>query len=147
MDANDMGSEAPKQAATRSNTVNGSSLLDDARALWSEVRGLSHDRFQLAALETQQAGVSLVNMIVAGVLVAGLLCGAWIGLLSAAVLALIENGVLVKSAILLAVAVNLLLALVFCHVIQRKSRFLQFPATLHSLKPAAPLGHQGTEKS
>jgi uncharacterized membrane protein YqjE len=146
MDTNDMGSEAPKQAATRSNTVNGSSLLDDARALWSEVRGLSHDRFQLAALETQQAGVSLVNMIVAGVLVAGLLCGAWMGLLSAAVLGMIENGVMVRNAILLAVVLNLLLALIFCRVIHRKSRYLKFPATLHSLKPEPP-GHRDTEKS
>ncbi len=146
MDANDIGSEAPKQAATRSNPMNSSSLLDDARDLWGEVRGLSHDRFQLAALETQQAGVSLVNMIIAGALVAVLLCGAWMGLLSAAVLALIENGIMVRSAILIAVAINLLLALILCRVIQRKSRFLKFPATLHSLKPA-PSAHQDTEKS
>jgi uncharacterized membrane protein YqjE len=146
MDANTIKNEAPKQTVTRSDPVNGSSLLDDARALWGEVRGLSHDRLQLAALETQQAGVSLVNMIMAGVLVADLLCGAWMGLLSAAVLGLIEYGIMVRSAIMFAVVLNLLLALVLCRVIQRKSRFLQFPATLHSLKPTAP-GHQETEKS
>lgn len=141
-----MGSEAPKQAATRNNTVNGPSLLDDAHALWSEVRGLTHDRFRLGALETQQAGVSLVYMIIAGVLVAGLLCCAWIGLLSAAVLTLLENGVMLRNAILLAVVLNLLVALVFCRVIHLKSRYLKFPATLHSLKPT-PAGHQDTEKS
>jgi CHASE3 domain sensor protein len=65
----------PKQTATRSDPMNSSSLVDDARDLWGEVRGLSQDRFKLAALETQQAGVSLVNMIIAGVLVAVLLCG------------------------------------------------------------------------
>ncbi|MEQ1559679.1 MAG: phage holin family protein [Methyloglobulus sp.] len=145
MDANDIGSEAPKQAATHSDPMNSSSLLDDARDLWGEVRGLSHDRFQLAALETQRAGVSLVNMIIAGVLVAVLLCSAWMGLLSAAVLALIENGVMVRSAILLAVVLNLLLALVFCRVIHRKSRYLKFPATLHSFKPESP-EHRDTEK-
>ncbi len=147
MDANTIKNEAPtKQTATRSDPANESSLLDDARALWGEVRGLSHDRFQLAALETQQAGVSLVNMVIAGVLVAGLLCGAWMGLLAAAVLGLVENGVMARSAILLAVVLNLLLALVFCRVIHRKSRYLQFPATLHSLKPTSP-GHQDAEKS
>lgn len=145
MNANTLD-EAPKQTATRSDPMNSSSLLDDARDLWGEVRGLSHDRFQLAALETQHAGVSLVNMIIAGVLVAGLLCGAWMGLLSAAVLGLIENGVMVRSAILLAVVLNLLLALIFCRVIHRKSRYLKFPATLHSLKPEPP-GHRDTEKS
>ena len=146
MDANSIKNEAPKQTATRSDPVNGSSLLDDARVLWSEVCGLSHDRFQLAALETQQAGVSLVNMVMAGVLVAGLLCGAWMGLLAAAVLGLVENGVMVRSAILLAVVLNLLLALVFCRVICRKSRFLTFPATLHSLEPMSQR-HRHTEKS
>jgi uncharacterized membrane protein YqjE len=146
MNPNTFEDKAPKQAATRSDPVNSSSLLDDARTLWSEVRGLSHDRFQLAALETQQAGVSLVNMIIAGVLVGGLLCGAWMGLLSAAVLGLIENGVMVRNAILLAVVLNLLLALIFCRVIYRKSRYLKFPATLHSLKHESP-GRRDTEKS
>jgi uncharacterized membrane protein YqjE len=146
MNPNPFEDKAPKQTATRSDPVNSSSLLDDARDLWGEVRGLSHDRFQLAALETQQAGVSLVNMIVAGVLVAGLLCGAWMGLLSAAVLGLVENGVMIRNAILLAVLLNLLLALVFCRVIHRKSRYLKFPATLHSLKPESP-GHRDSEKS
>jgi uncharacterized membrane protein YqjE len=146
MESNTLKDEAPKQTATRSDSVNSSSLLDDARDLWGEVRGLSHDRFQLAVLETQRAGVSLVNMIIAGVLVAGLLCGAWMGLLSAVVLAMIENGVMVRSAILLAVVFNLLLALVFCRVIHRKSRYLKFPATLHSLKPESP-GHRDAEKS
>lgn len=138
--------EASKQTATRSDPLNESSLLDDARALWSEVRGLSHDRLQLVALETQQAGVSLVNMIIVGILVAVLLCSAWTGFLSAAVLAMIENGVMVRSAILLAVVLNLLLALIFYRVISRKSRYLKFPATLHSLKPESP-GNRGTEKS
>jgi uncharacterized membrane protein YqjE len=146
MDANTIKNEAPKQTATRIDPINGSSLLDDARALWNEVRGLTHDRFQLAALETQQAGVSLVNMIMAGVLVAGLLCGAWMGLLAAAVLGLIENGVMVRSAILMAVILNLLLALVFCRVLHRKSRYLRFPATLNSLKPM-PQRHRDTAKS
>jgi Putative Actinobacterial Holin-X, holin superfamily III len=144
MDSNTIEDEAPKQTATRSDPVNSSSLLDDARDLWGEVRGLSHDRFQLAALETQQAGVGLAYMIIAGLMVAGLLCGAWIGLLSAAVLELIENGVMARSAILLAVVLNLLLALVLCRVIQRKSRFLQFPATLRSLQPVPP-GHRDAE--
>jgi uncharacterized membrane protein YqjE len=145
MDSNTIENEAPRQTATRGDPINDSSLLEDARALWYELCGLSYDRFQLAALETQQAGVSLVNMIMAGMLVAGLLCGAWMGLLAAAVLGMVENGVMVRSAILFAVVLNLLLALVFCRVIHRKSRYLQFPATLHSLQPM-PQGHRDTEK-
>ena len=145
MNPNTIKTELSGQTPMHGDPANGSSLLDDARALWGEVRGLSHDRFQLAALEAQQAGVSLVNMVMAGVLVAGLLCGAWMGLLAATVLGLVENGVMVRSAILFAVVLNLLLALVFCRVIHRKSRYLQFPATLHSLQPMSP-GHRDTEK-
>lgn len=145
MGANTIKNEMPKQTATRGDPSNGSSVLEDASALWNEVRGLTHDRFQLAALETQQAGVSLVNMVMAGVLVAGLLCGAWMGILAAAVMGLIENGVMVRSAILLAVILNLLLALVFCRVIHHKSHCLRFPATLNSLKPMSKR-HGHTEK-
>ena len=62
----------------------------EARLLWHDLRGLAHDHFELAALETQRAGESLVAMVVAGMLVPGLLLSAWLGLLSAAVLALIS---------------------------------------------------------
>lgn len=146
MDANTIKNEMPKQTAARGDPSNGSSVLEDASALWNEVRGLTHDRFQLAALETQQAGVSLVNMVMAGVLVAGLLCGAWMGILAAAVMGMVENGVMVRSAILLAVILNLLLALVFCRVLHRKSRHLRFQATLNSLKPMSKR-HEHPEKS
>lgn len=131
----------PTHTATRGDTVTDSSVLEDAQSLWHELLGISHDRLQLAVLETQQAGVSLVNMVMAGVLVAGLLCGAWMGLLVAAVLGLVENGVMVRSAILFAVVLNLMLALIFCRVIRHKSRYLQFPATLRSLHHTPP-GHQ-----
>ena len=107
-------------------------MLEDAQSLWHELRGLIHDRFRLAALETQRAGKSLVDMIVAGVMVGVLLISAWLGLMVAAVFGLVENGIAVSSAILLAVAFNLLLALILFGVIRRKSCYLQFPATLRS---------------
>jgi uncharacterized membrane protein YqjE len=145
MDSKPIENEVPRQTEMQSDATNGSSLLEDVRSLCHELLGLSHDRFQLAALETQQAGVSLVNMIIAGVLVAGLLCGAWMGLLSAAVLGLIDNGVILRSAILIAVVLNLLLALVICRVIRHKSHYLKFPATLHSLQPQTR-GHRESAK-
>lgn len=139
--------ETPGQTATRGNSVSGSGILEDAQSLWHELRGLTHDRFRLAALETQRAGEGLVSMFVAGMMVAVLLSSAWLGLVAAAVLRLVENGVGVSSAILLAVAVNLLLALILCGVmIRRKSRYLQFPATLRSLQPRHP-GRRDAEKS
>ncbi len=137
--------DTPGQTATRGNPMSDSSVLEDAQSLWHELRGLTHDRFRLAALETQRAGESLVTMIVAGVMVAGLLSSAWLGLMAAAVLELVENGIVLSSAILLAVAFNFLLALILFVVIRRKSRYLQFPATLRSLQPVPPR-HRDSEK-
>jgi hypothetical protein len=113
-------------------------LPQEAKWLWYELRGLAHDHLQLAALETQRAGESLVIMIAAGMIVAGLLLGAWLGLVGAAVLALTSSGVMASgSALLLAVAVNLLVALVLCGVIRRRSHDLRFPANTGSLQPAS----------
>ncbi len=135
----------PPPAATGSGAEGGSNVLEDAQSLWRELLGLSHDRLLLAGLETQQAGLSLANIVIAGVLVAGLLCAAWLGLLAAAVLELVENGVMASSAILFAVALNLLLAFIFCRVIRHKSHCLLFPATLRSFHHTAT-GYQDTKK-
>jgi uncharacterized membrane protein YqjE len=113
-------------------------LLKETTRLWDELHGLAHDHLQLAALETQRAGESLVTMITAGMIVAGLLLSAWLGLMGAAVLALTSNGIMeTDSALLLAVAVDLLVALLLCGVIRRRSHHLRFPANTGSLQPAA----------
>jgi uncharacterized membrane protein YqjE len=126
--------------------VSGSGVLEDAQSLWHELHELIHDRIRLAGLETQRAGKSLVGMIVAGVMVGVLLISAWLGLMAAAVLELVEHDVVAtSSAILLAVAFNLLLVLILFGVIRRKSRYLQFPATLRSSK-TTPSGRRDTEK-
>ena len=147
MNPDSIEDETPGQTtATRGDPVSDSTVLEDAQSLWHELRGLTNDRFRLAALETQRAGESLVAMLVTGVMVAALLISAWLGLMAAAVLGLIENGVVASSAILLAVAFNLLLALILCGVIRRKSRYLQFPATIRSLHPVPPR-QRNAEKS
>ena len=131
---NALEKETPGQTAPRGD----SSMLEDAQSLLHELRGLTHDRLLLAALETRRAGESLVSMLVAGVVIALLLGSAWLGLIAAVVLGMIENGIVASSAILLAVAANLLLALILFRVVRRKSRFLQFPATLRSLQTEPP---------
>lgn len=146
MNPDAIGDETPGQAATRGDPVSGSGVLEDAQSLWHELRGLTHDRFRIAALETQRAGKCLVDMIVAGVMVGVLLISAWLGLMAAAALELVEHGVVAtSSAILLAVASNLLIALILFGVIRRKSRYLQFPATLRSFQ-TTPSGRRDTEK-
>jgi uncharacterized membrane protein YqjE len=146
MDADAGNVTPPGQPATSCDSARDSGVLEDIRTLWHELLGLSHDRFRLAALETQRAGESLVTMIMAAVMVAVLLSGAWLGLMAAAVAGLIEHGVVASSAILFAVAVNLVLVLILCGVLRRKSRYLQFPATLRSLQPIPPRS-QEVEKS
>lgn len=110
-------------------------VLNDVQALWLELRGLGHDRLQIAALETQRVGLSLVDMLVAGIMIAVLLNTAWLGLVAAAVLGMLETGMAATSVILLAVAGNLLLVLVLAAVIRHKSQYLAFPSLLRSLAP------------
>ncbi len=112
-------------------------VLQEVRSLARELRGLFHDQVGLAALETRQAGESLVSMITLGVMVGGLLLSAWLGLLAVVVLTLIERGVMTSTsaALLLAVGANLLLALVLGWAIRRHLPHLQFPATVRSLTP------------
>jgi uncharacterized membrane protein YqjE len=133
--------------ATSSDPDRRADLSKEAELLWCELRGLAHDHLQLAALETQRAGESLVTMITAGMIVAGLLLSAWLGLMGAAVLALTGSGVMANdSALLLAVAVNLLVALILCGVIRRRSHHLRFPANTRSLQPVSS-GFPDAEKS
>ena len=146
MDPDVIEDESPGQTAIRTDPVSDSSVLEDAQSLSHELLGLTHDRFRLAALETRRAGESLVSMIMVGVMVAFLLSSAWLGLMAAAVLGLIDKGVVASSAILLAVVFKLLLALILCRVMRRKSRYLQFPATLRSLQ-AKPPGRRDAQKS
>ncbi|MFZ0791577.1 MAG: phage holin family protein [Chromatiaceae bacterium] len=108
----------------------------EANLLWQALRGLAHDRLELAALETQRAGESLVAMVVAGMLVAGLLLSAWLGLLGAAIVALTNLGIMeTGSALLLTVPVNLVVALILWRVIGRLSHDLRFPSNARSLEP------------
>ena len=134
------------QTYMREGLVNDSTVLEDAQSLWYELLGLTHDRLLLAALETRHAGESLVSMMLAGVMVAFLLISAWIGVMVAVVLSLVENGIAASDAILLAAAFNLVFALILIVVIRRKSRSLQFPATLRSLQTKPPAHSRDAKK-
>lgn len=109
-------------------------LLEDVRLLWLDLRGLTHDHVKLATLEARRAGNSLASMVVAGVVMAVLLIGVWIGLMTAAVLALIQSNTVGDiEAVLLMAGANLAGALMLFWFIRRKSRYLLFPETVRSL--------------
>jgi hypothetical protein len=114
-------------------------LLEIVQALWNDLRGLAWDHLQLAALETQRAGKSLVNMVIYAVAAALLLVSAWLALLGAIVAGLIALGLNASVALLLVAASNILAALVLYQLIRRSSQYLRFPATLRSLKSDAAM--------
>lgn len=136
MDASAIKSETPEQTDGRGHSGKDPSLADDVKSLWHELRELNHMQLQLAALEAQQAGKSLVIMMVAGVIAAILLSVAWLGFLATAVLALSRYGILTDYIllILLTVTLNLLLVLVLWRIISSKSYYLRFPATVRSIQ-------------
>jgi uncharacterized membrane protein YqjE len=128
---------APGSPAAAATSAPG--LLENAQALWHDLRGLAHDHLQLAALETQRAGKSLVNMVVYAVAAAMLLVSAWLGLMAAGVLWLIDRGLNASVALLLVVVLNIAAAFVLFTMIRRSSQQLRFPATVRSLKSDASM--------
>ena len=135
MSINAIKDETAGQTAVRSDLPSGPGLLKDAQLLWHELRELTHDHLQLATLEMQRAGKSLMDMIVAEVMIAVLLLATWLGFMAAAILWLIEHGVMPSSAILIGVGFNILVAVILYGFIRYKSRYLKFPATVRSLHP------------
>lgn len=121
----------------------GPGLFEGAGDLLREFRGVAHDYATLAALETKRAGMSLVVMLAAGVMMAILLVSAWLGLVAAGVFALIAAGVTSWLAMLIAVIVNIALAGGLYAVIHYKRRYLAFPATLRNLRAHAQQQYQG----
>ena len=115
----------------------GGGIMEEAKYIWHDVRLLIHDHLKLATLETKLVAESLVSMIATSVAVVLLVVTAWLGLVSAGVVAMIEQGLSASIAILIAVAVNLVLAVVLGIAIRKQVSHLQWPATLRSLHPNA----------
>ena len=127
------GLEAPATAA------NDPGLLEIAQALWGDLRRLAFDHLQLAALETERAGRTLVSMVFYGVAAAILLVAAWLGLMAAVALGLVTYGLNAALAVLLVAALNVAAAYVLFLLIRRSSHYLRFPATMRSLKSDATM--------
>ncbi len=112
-------------------------LLEGVGSLGRELNGVFHDHLILAALETRQAGESLVKIVAMGVITACLLLSAWLALAGSIVIVLVQHSLLTAgSALMLVFAVHCLLAMLLVAAIRNGSRNLMFPATLGRLKPA-----------
>lgn len=110
-------------------------LWDEVAGLLRDTCGVIQDRLHLAVLEARQAGEGLATMITAAVILAVLLSTAWLGLMGAGVFLLTRNGVEVVPAVLVAVAMNVVLAAVAYGSIRRAKIALQFPATIGAFQP------------
>lgn len=114
-----------------------SGLLEHARLLERELRGVLHDHLFLAALETRRAGESLVRIIVMGLIAAGLLLSAWLALAGAVVVVLVQRALLTPgSALALVFVLHCLLAMILFSAIRKSSSRLLFPASISRLEPA-----------
>ncbi|MEX0899371.1 MAG: phage holin family protein [Gammaproteobacteria bacterium] len=106
-------------------------LLDEARLLFTEARGLAHDRLKLAALETRLAGQSVVRMLIAGVVAAVMVISTWLALVGMGVVALVVYGGLTAIAALgIAAVVNAAAAAALYFAIRKMSQNLAFPRTV-----------------
>lgn len=138
--------EVPDASATPSSPTETSSagLLEELKALWEEIRGLARDHLELASLETKLAAESFVSMMVAGIVMAVLLVTAWLGLLAVCVVFLIALGMGATLSLLLAVLLNIVLAMITYSIIRRKSQDLKWAGTLSSIE-ARHSGHEDTD--
>lgn len=135
-----MDKQAPNDADSQESAADISQgLVDEAQALIADYRALARDHVRVAALETRQAGESLVKMIMTGVIAGGLLVLMWLSFMAALTFAVVEQGWLSASVTLLLIgAAHFVLVLGGIALIRRQGRGLLFSALVRSLDPRKP---------
>jgi hypothetical protein len=108
-------------------------LLEQAGQLWAEVRGLAEDQFRLLSLEVQLACSRFAVMVGLALGAAALFATAWLGLVAAVVVWMMELGASPIGALLAAVCVNIGAGIVCVMLIRREGRENPFASTLRSL--------------
>ncbi|MBI3897081.1 MAG: hypothetical protein HY308_02160 [Gammaproteobacteria bacterium] len=93
---------------------------------------------EIAALESRVAGLALVKMVIAAVVATLLAVTTWGLLIAAAVLGLVEFGLALGSALLLAAVVNAVVAGLLIAFLPRLARRLTFPVTRKMLEKIGP---------
>jgi uncharacterized membrane protein YqjE len=113
-------------------------LIESAKSLVRELQSIACDHLQLAALETRQAGMSFVAMVIYGIFAAVLVATAWVALLGGLALWANFHGLPWPTALLAIVVLNLVLAFGFVVAIRRRSSDLLFHASLRQLRAGNP---------
>src|SRR6185295_20211441 len=96
--------------ASSANRASASSASSKLSLAWTNVRGLVHDHTLLAVLELQRAGISLVKMVAAGIIISILVVSAWMALVAAAVVWAVGAGASWGLALVVAAIVNIVVA-------------------------------------
>lgn len=105
---------------------------------FANLKALVQDHALLAVLEVQRAGVSLVKMIVAGIVISILVVSAWMGIVAAIVGFAVGQGADWSLAILIAALVNIGIAVALGFYAKKQLPDLLFAATLRQLKHDVP---------
>jgi uncharacterized membrane protein YqjE len=105
---------------------------------FANLKALVQDHALLAVLEVQRAGVSLVKMIAAGIVISILVVSAWMGIVAAIVGFAIGQGANWALAILIAALVNIGIAVAIAFYAKKQVPDLLFAATLRQLKRDVP---------
>src|SRR6478752_3272098 len=105
---------------------------------WMNVKGLVQNHALLAVLELQRAGISLVKMVAAGIVITILVVSAWMGLVAAAVVWAVGAGANWSVALVVAAIVNIAVAIGLAMWAKKQVPDLLFAATLRQLKQDTP---------
>ena len=105
---------------------------------WTNLKALVQDHALLAVLEVQRAGISLVKMIAAAIVISILVVTTWIALVAACIAWAIGEGADWALAIFIAAIVNLLLAAGIAWWAKKQIPDLLFAATVRQLRKDVP---------
>jgi uncharacterized membrane protein YqjE len=105
---------------------------------WANVKALVQDHALLAVLEVQRAGISLVKMIIAGIVISILVVSAWMAIVAAIIGFAIGEGANWAVAILVAAFVNIGVAVALAFWAKKQLPDLLFAATVRQLRKDVP---------
>jgi uncharacterized membrane protein YqjE len=105
---------------------------------FANVKALVQDHALLAVLEVQRAGISLVKMMVAGIVISILVVSAWMGIVAAIVAWAVGEGANWALAILIAAVVNIAIAVGLALWAKKQVPDLLFAATVRQLRRDVP---------
>lgn len=110
-----------------------SGLRAKGGALWQSLLGLAAAQLKLASLELRLAGEQLIALIAIGVLLAMLLLSAWLLALALVVMGLLQAGLPLALALLIAILLDLLAAAGLYGLLRWRGRQADFSASIRRL--------------